>query len=87
MMSTYRKVLLFLLKIINGLQPNRIYQIHTTISICLCAVIVIDRLYYIISRQFIIFPAEQMKICEQRKSPTGLCSAIDFYSPCFTGYT
>lgn len=86
MMSTYCKVLPFLLKIINGLQQNRTYQIHTAISISLYAIIVIDCLYCIISRQFIIFPAEQMKICEQRKALTGLCSAIDFYSPCFTEY-
>lgn len=86
MMSTYHKALPFLLKIINGLQEKGISQNRRTISITPCAVIVIDRLYCIRARQFIIFSAEQMKICEQRKALTGLCSVIDFYSPCFTEY-
>lgn len=87
MMSTYRKVLLFLLKVINGLLQNRIYQIHITISISLYVTIVIDQLYCIIFRQFIISPADQMKICEQRKALAELCSAIDFYSSCFTEHS
>lgn len=51
MMSTYHKALPFSLKIINVLQQNRIYQNHSTISISLYAVLVIDCLYCIISRQ------------------------------------
>lgn len=86
MMSTYCKVLPFLLKIINGLQQDGMRQIHTAVCISLYAIIVIDRLYCIISRQFIIFPGEQMKICDQRKTLTRLCSAIDFYSSCFMEY-
>lgn len=86
-MSTYRKVLLFLLKVINGLLQNRIYQIHITISISLYVTIVTDQLYCIIFRQFIISPADQMKICEQRKALAELCSAIDFYSSCFTEHS
>lgn len=81
MMSTYGKVVPEFSVINRFQQKKKIPNSSPSLYQTLYAVIVIDGLYCIISRQFIISPAEQMMICERSEMLTGLCGATDVLLP------